>query len=598
MTHVQRSKPPETCARWPRIAQAAGAGLVLLVCAALLFAAAEEEAPAPAVEAPGLQAPDLRAVGIPQVLLLAAFAAAVFYVANWTFLDVRLVKTSRGVWSGLVLAGGLAGLAVAILIPLFYVGLPLGVILFAGAAVSYCVHRNGLVSENLTVLSRAHLARLKGRLGGRRAEIAESGPVVGTGRDIIFVGLDDLPIRLPTQSEEERLAAWELERIFFEAVVRRATVVGLLVRGGKAQVRWRIAGQVVDGGELVRPISDLVASRIKQIAGLNPAETRRPQEGRLRIVVAGQTFELRVKSQGSVRGEQIAVRVIDLAASEMGPKDLGLSESQLETLTEALAKRPGLVLLSAPKNSGLTTTLHACLRHFDRYINSCLVFEPHVRLEVDNVQHVVLNQEDGSAAAEQVRSHLRTGPDVVAVDSLSAPEVAEALAAFTMEHTVLIGLRAGDAGEALAHLISLLPSTGALAGSLQLVANQRLVRELCPACKEAYRPNPDFLRKANLASRRVEVLFRPPQPAKTQQGKAVLCPRCGNLRYVGRAGLFELMPIDDEARDMIARGVGPADVRTHARKGGMQNLQEEGLELVIAGRTSVEEVLRAIKQTK
>ena len=130
------------------------------------------------------------------------------------------------------------------------------------------------------------------------------------------------------------------------------------------------------------------------------------------------------------------------------------------------------------------------------------------------------------------------------------------------------------------------------------MVNQRLVRELCPTCKEAYRPNPEFLRKANLASRRVEVLFRPPQPARSQQGKAMLCPRCGNLRYVGRAGLFELMPIDDEARDMIARSAGPADVRTHARKGGMRNLQEEGLELVIAGRTSVEEVLRAIKQTK
>jgi type II secretory ATPase GspE/PulE/Tfp pilus assembly ATPase PilB-like protein len=459
------------------------------------------------------------------------------------------------------------------------------------------MHRNNLVIANLRVLTEAHLARLRARLTGKPMESEERRPVVGTGRDIIFMGTDDLPIRLDAANEAQRQGVREVERIFFDAIVRHATVVGVLVRGGKAQVRLRVADKVISGGDPEGPVAEQIPAALKRLAGLSPEETRKPQESRLRAVVGGQTFELRVKTQGSVHGEQIAVRVIDLASSRMSLPDLGLSDEQVQTLSEALAKRPGIVLLSAPKNSGLTTTLHACLRHFDRYINTVVAFEPHVDLEVENIQHLTLNQEDGAAAAEAVRNPLRLAPDVVAVDSLSSPEVAAVLAEASREHTVLVCLRASDAGQALARLLALFPSPDPLATGLGLVLNQRLVRSLCPECKEAYRPNPEFLRKANLASQRVDTLYRPPKTIAMEKGRPIICPRCNNVRYIGRIGLFELMAIDDEARGMIGRRANVSDIRAHARKHGMRNLQEEGLRLVIAGRTSIEEVLRAVKQT-
>ena len=126
--------------------------------------------------------------------------------------------------------------------------------------------------------------------------------------------------------------------------------------------------------------------------------------------------------------------------------------------------------------------------------------------------------------------------------------------------------------------------------------NQRLVRLLCPDCKEGYRPNPDFLRKANLGSRRVDLLYRPPARIEGKDGKAAVCPKCGGDHYVGRTGLFEVMPLDAEAREMIGQGTALSDLVTHLRKLGMRNLQEEGLAMVIDGRTSIEEVLRAIKR--
>ena len=572
---------------------------VALAAIALVSAASAQETASEEVgiEPPALANPGLRAVGIPQIVLLAVFSAVVFYVVNWTFLDVRLVGTNEPMWSAIVLAGGLAGLAAVILVPLFFIGLPLGIILFAGATITYVMHRNNLVIANMKVLTKAHLARLRARLTGKPMKSEERGPVVGVGRDIIFMGMDDLPIRLDAANEVQRQGVQEVERILFDAIVRHATVVGVLMRGGKAQVRLRVAGQVISGGDPEGPVAEQIPAALKRLAGLNPEETRKPQKGRLRAVGGGQTFELRVKTQGSVQGEQIAVRIIDLVGSRMTLGDLGLSEEQVQTLSEALAKRPGIVLVSAPKNAGLTTTLHACLRHCDRYINTVVAFEPHVDIEVENVQHVAISQEDGAAAAEAVRGQLRLAPDVVAVDSLSSPEVAAVLAEASQQQTVLVCLRASDAGQALSRLLALVPSPETLAAGLWLVVNQRLVRDLCPVCKEAYRPNPEFLRKANLVSQRVDVLYRPPKSVAMEKGKPVICPRCNNVRYAGRTGLFELMALDDEARAMIGRGADVADIRAHARKSGMQNLQEEGLTLVIAGRTSIEEVLRAVKQT-
>jgi len=579
-----------TCAAGPLAA-------VLALAMTRAVQAAQEAVHPIGIMPPELSDPTLRVVGIPQIVLLVLLAAAVFYVLDWVFLDVRFVGTNQPLWSGAVLAGGMAGVLAAVFMPLFFIGLPLGILLFGGAAIAYARHRNGLVSPRLTVLSKAHLERIAGRLKGRSVT-EQVGPVTGVGRDIIFMGLDDLPIRLEAASPLQAMANQEVERVLFEAITRGASVAGLLVRGPKAQVRLRIDGEVAEADSVEAPASEHFAGGLKRLAGLDPAETRKPQEGRFRAVVAGQAFDMRVKTSGSVRGEQITVRLLDLTSGQRHLEDLNLSEDQAATFTEALAQQPGLVVVSAPKDSGLTTTLHACLRGYDRYMNTCVIFEPHVDLEVENVQHIALNQEGGAAAAEAVQSQLRTGPDVVAIDSLSSPEVARLLAAAAAEIRVLVGLRAADAGQALGRIAQLFGAAAPLAKSLFLVTNQRLVRMLCPDCKEAYRPNPDFLRKANLTSAKVDVLYRARTHIEMEKGQPVVCPRCRNVRYAGRMGLFELMPIDQEARALLEKGAQVSDVRGHARKLGMRNLQEEGLRLVIDGRTSIEEVLRAIKQAK
>ena len=598
-------------AGWAAIALATIALLAVAASAALAQVAPAAAPAAPTsvgIDPPLLAKPALWAVSLFRYIVLLVFAVAVAYVTHWTFRDTWFVNTNRLLWESVVLGGGLAGLALILFgpafIPFFYIWLPLGVVVFAGAAIAYVTHRNALVEEPQTVLSQAHLARIKDRLASRKAK-NEKGPVTAVGRDIVFLAMDDLPIRSEAADDMEAEANEAAEQVLYDAITRRASAVGFVSRPQQGEVRLRIDGQMVAGDRLERPLSEHFAAAVKRFAGLDPKEARKPQEGRLRAVVGGQTYELRIKTAGTVRGEQVAIRIIDLVAAQRRLEDLGMDEDALALLVAALDKRPGLVVLSSPRDSGLTATLRACLRHMDRYKNNVVAFESHPSVEIENVQYVPLPQKDAPMSAREVQKALghplvpgaiSRQPDIIAIDALFLPEVAQVLADAARDHLVLVGLRAASTSQAITHLETLLASREPLAHRLHLVVNQRLVRLLCPKCKEAYRPNPEFLRKANLGNRRVDVLYRPSTRAAAASGKAALCPECHNDQYAGRTGLFEVMPIDPEAREMIRRGAPPQDLRAHARKLGMRNLQEEGLRLIIAGLTSVEEVLRAIKQ--
>ena len=567
---------------------------LLLTGLAATAAAAADEADATyyptGFASPEMSRPGLSIGGLVRVALLLLFASGIFYVTNWVFTDTRFVGTDRSLWSAEVLGTGLASLAVALLIPWLYVGLGLGIAMFVGAAAGYVVHRNARVTPPLRILSREHLGRLKRRLPGGEAarlrEPAEPG--------IAFLGYDDIPRRPEAASFEQQRACLEWERMLREAIDREASAVGLVARPQKGEVRLQVGGEMVAGSRLDPTLAADVLRTIKQLTDLDPHQTRKPQESRIQAVADGRTYDLRIRTSGTVRGEQVAVRIRDQATTRLRLEELGMTDEQLLLLKEALDERPGVVLLSAPKHAGLTTTLHGCLRHFDRYVNNVVALEPRVDLEVENVEHVPLDQEDGPVAASAVRASLHTEPDVLAVDALRDADVARTLAEAAHDRTLLLGLRAGDTRQALSRLVELVAAAEPIADHLRLVVNQRLVRLLCPACKEAYRPNPEFLRKANLPVEAVDALYRPPSRTEVTKGRVEVCPRCRNHRYLGRTGLFEMMSIDAEARELVARGA-LADLRTHCRKRGMRNLQEEGLRLIIDGRTSVEEVLRTLK---
>jgi general secretion pathway protein E len=386
----------------------------------------------------------------------------------------------------------------------------------------------------MRVLTSAHWRRLRDPKVAGRSDINRGGAgfVTGTGRDIIFMAMDDHPLRPNPRTEAERESLDAVERVLHEAIARRASSVGFVARPQKGgEVRLSVDGRVVAAGDVERPAADGFVLAVKKLAGLDPAEVRRPQDARIRAVVDGKNFELRIKTAGTVRGEQVAVRIIDVAASQRRLENLGLADDMLAAIQEALAQRPGLTVLSSPKDSGLTTTLHACLRTFDRYTNNVIVLEPSVDLEIDNIQHIAINQQDEQASLTEIRSRLRMEPDIVAFDSLVLPSAAQAMAEAAADRRVLVGLRAADTTQAVERMAALVPVRETLALNFRLIVNQRLVRMLCPACKEAYRPNPEFIRKANFGNQRVDVLYRPPLRAKVDKdNRPIICPTCANER--------------------------------------------------------------------
>ena len=225
--------------RWAGKALAIGVMAAVLATAGLAIAQSSAllnpDVEAPCIQPPVLEKMGLTAMSYPKVLVLLLLAAGAMYVVNWSMLDIEAVNTNRAVWGGLVLAGAVLGLAAVILIPLFLVGLPIGLILFGGATLAYTTHRNALVEPPMRVLTGAHLERIHRRLSGERPARITRHVMSAAGRDVIFMGLDDMPLSMPAENQGQVLAVQAIERLLQHAVRHRATAIGYLAKPQKAK---------------------------------------------------------------------------------------------------------------------------------------------------------------------------------------------------------------------------------------------------------------------------------------------------------------------------------------------------------------------------
>ena len=247
-----------------------------------------------------------------------------------------------------------------------------------------------------------------------------------------------------------------------------------------------------------------------------------------------------------------------------------------------------------------TSTLYAIARSHDAFMQNIHTLEISKALELENITQHVYDSQDGTVSfGKRFRSILRTEPDVViAGDTPDAETAALAAHAGRQGKRVYLGLGASDAFSALQKYVHAVNDPPVAAGSLVAVLSQRLARVVCSNCRRAYRPDPNLLRKANLPMDENRPFYRPPNPDEIEldkQGNPILCPVCQGTGYVGRTGVFELLVLNDELRKMIAEGTPLQSIRTAARKGGMQNVQEVALHKVFEGHTSINEVLRVTK---
>ncbi len=531
------------------------------------------------------------------VFVLAFFGLWLIF-GQWVNRDTKYVKTSRDMWNGIVLAGGVAGLAAWLLLPwqggMFFLGWLVWLLVAAGSAAAYVLHRNARVQPATRVLTPTHIARAVSQIGQSKEKKIEAVERVRiSDHEGRIVAVPEEPLEL-----EQFMAAQDL---LSDALWRRASEVDLTCAGEKVLLGYRIDGVIAKRNDLLdRTRAEHALNLIKAKAGLNLAERRRPQTGRISVtypVGTTNAAQIEVRTSGSTAGERL---FLDVVAEEarLRLSDLGLHPQRLAQLEEMVSRSQGLIICSGPTGSGVTTTLYAALRGHDVFTKNIHTLERKALMDLENVtQHLHDSENPGLGFARQLQSIVRREPDVVMVADCLDRETAQLVTqAAASGKKIYLGMTAKDTFEALKKYMTLAESRRRTTQALLCITCQRLIRKLCPACRQAYKPDAQLLRKANLPTDKIEYFYRPPtEPLRDKHGNEIICPNCQGSGHYGRTGVFELLIVDDSVREMLAgKGTLP-QVRALCRKNRMLYLQEEGLLKVMDGVTSMNEVIRGLR---
>ena len=347
----------------------------------------------------------------------------------------------------------------------------------------------------------------------------------------------------------------------------------------KTRVRYRVDGSLFDAFEFSRRMHPAVSSRIKIMAGMDIAEKRKPQDGRILIKVLGRRVDFRVSSLPTVFGEKIVIRVLDQSAVMVGLDKIGF-EAEDKALLEDILKVPyGIILITGPTGSGKSTTLYSMLEKINRPEVNIITVEDPVEYHIPGINQVQVNEKAGLTFAESLRSILRQDPDKIMLGEIRDTVTAEmAIRAALTGHTVLSTLHTNDAPSSIIRLSDMGVAPFLVSSSMMAAIAQRLVRRLCNQCKEPY-PLPQALCDT-LGFPEGTVVYRP-----------VGCDACRNSGFKGRTAIFEIMVVNDEIRTLIVRGAPLAEIRALALREGMRSLRDQGLRKVKSGVSSLEEVL-------
>ncbi|MFT3829260.1 MAG: GspE/PulE family protein [Opitutaceae bacterium] len=351
------------------------------------------------------------------------------------------------------------------------------------------------------------------------------------------------------------------------------------------RVRCRIDGALREWPPPPAEFAPAVASRLKVLANLDIAERRVPQDGRIQFAPGGRAVDLRVSTLPTQFGESVVLRVLDSERCAGVSLDALAMPAMVRAELRAAIRRPsGIVVVTGPTGSGKTTTLYACLREINASGAKLLTIEDPVEYELDGVMQVAVNPVAGLNFATALRSFLRQDPDVVMVGEIRDLETAHvAIQAALTGHLVLTTLHTNDAAGAVTRLVDLGVEPYLVAASLEVVLAQRLVRCICPECRCEQMPTPEVLERMGSGGARL---------AGGRFYTGAGCPACEGSGYRGRAGLFELLTVDEAMRERIARGCGTQEIRDLALARGLQPLRAAGLAAMATGTTTCEEVLR------
>jgi general secretion pathway protein E len=351
------------------------------------------------------------------------------------------------------------------------------------------------------------------------------------------------------------------------------------------KVRYRIDGALSEVESLPKRIQAAVISRVKIMSRLNIAEVRLPQDGRIKLRVSGREVDLRVSTMPTVYGESIVMRILDRGAALIGLEDLGFPDNILGDYRKLITTPYGMLLVTGPTGSGKTTTLYASLSKINSDDKKIITIEDPIEYQTEGVNQIQVNPKIGLTFATGLRHIVRQDPDVVMVGEIRDIETADiSIHSALTGHLVFSTLHTNDAPGAVTRLLDMGIEGFLVSSSLIGVLAQRLVRVICPSCKEPFSPPPELLEKIGASL----------EGATSFHGTG--CGSCRQTGYKGRTGIFELMMVDEDIRRMVIERAGSNIIRDKAVASGMQTLAECGWQKVKDGITSIEEVMRVTRE--
>ena len=376
--------------------------------------------------------------------------------------------------------------------------------------------------------------------------------------------------------------------IIERAVNERASDIHIEPHENGLQVRMRIDGMMRDILNVPKDLQNPVISRIKVVSGLDISEKRVPQDGRFNVKIKEKDIDLRVSTLPTVYGEKIVARLLDKTDGNLDKSKIGLSGPDLEKYEMMLRISSGVLLIVGPTGSGKSTTMYCMIGDLNTKEVNLVSLEDPVEYNIDGVNQVQINEKTGMTFAAGLRAILRQDPDIIAVGEIRDGETAEiAMRAAITGHIVISTIHTNDAVGTIERLQDIGVEPYMIASALKGVISQRLVRRICPHCRQQYKPDAEELEMIGLPTDTDEVFYR---------GKG--CPECFNTGYRGRIAVFEMLPITREVRGLIEKGAGRDVIEKELKSAdsGFISLHDNGVRLVREGITTSSEVLRVINE--
>ncbi len=378
--------------------------------------------------------------------------------------------------------------------------------------------------------------------------------------------------------------------LLFRAAKERASDIHIEPQERDICVRFRVDGVLQ---EVIRPpkrFQNSIVSRVKIMGGLNIAEKRLPQDGRMRVKLAGRDIDIRLSTTPTVYGERSVLRLLDKSTVLLDLAEIGMEKDQLARMESIIHKSHGICLVTGPTGSGKTTTLYAALSKINRPDLNIMTIEDPVEYQLEGISQTPVNPKIELTFANGLRSFLRQDPDVIMVGEIRDLETAEiAIQASLTGHLVFSTVHTNDAAGAVTRLVDMGVEPFLVASSLMGVLAQRLVRTLCKECREDYLPTPEELKEIGITPKML-------QEAGGKLYRPTGCNECNNTGYRGRLGIYEMMMLDDDIRQLILKNVDSGTIKKQAVAKGMTTLMDDGARKVLRGVTSIAEVLSVTQE--